>query len=200
MEEDKQIEELGFPILIEKKLIEAGINKVSDLVNLSHEELKNINGIGQQNYIRIKVKMYSLGYRLKDDSPDLDLQKQIEIEKLRWEYLKSAKKLRQLNGLKGKLAIEIKNLDKAKDDIKKEIHKYNEILLLIKQSTKELKNTSEVRFIRRANNELSRTLERREKEIAKRNSTIRRIDEKTKEINERRNEIQNIINDEEEER
>ena len=102
--------------------------------------------------------------------------------------------------MKGKLAIEIKNLDKAKDDIKKEIHKYNEILLLIKQSTKELKNTSEVRFIRRANNELSRTLERREKEIAKRNSTIRRIDEKTKEINERRNEIQNIINDEEEER
>ena len=114
MLDDKKITEIGLPRAITANLYDEGIEKLSDLLNLTNDELKQIKNIGVQKYYNIKIALYSLGHRLKDDCENLDLKTEISNAETYIEINKYSLKQDELQTNRNKLNNQVKIMEKER--------------------------------------------------------------------------------------
>ena len=179
MLDDKKITEIGLPRAITANLYDEGIEKLSDLLNLTNDELKQIKNIGVQKYYNIKIALYSLGHRLKDDCENLDLKTEISNAETYIEINKYSLKQDELQTNRNKLNNQVKIMEKERAFLIENIQKYTGLSELVMQSPN-TNNTSEIEFLESILRELFQKLNDKNEGIQRIKSNISEKNKKKK--------------------
>ena len=185
MLDDKEITEIGLPRAITANLYDEGIEKLSDLLNLTNDELKQIKNIGVQKYYNIKIALYSLGHRLKDDCENLDLKTEISNAETYIEINKYSLKQDELQTNRNKLNNQVKIMEKERAFLIENIQKYTGLSELVMQSPN-TNNTSEIEFLESILRELFQKLNDKNEGIQRIKSNISEIDSKIIELEQKK--------------
>ena len=185
MLDDKEITEIGLPRAITANLYDEGIEKLSDLLNLTNDELKQIKNIGVQKYYNIKIALYSLGHRLKDDCENLDLKTEISNAETYIEINKYSLKQDELQINRNKLNNQVKIMEKERAFLIENIQKYTGLSELVMQSPN-TNNTSEIEFLESILRELFQKLNDKNEGIQRIKSNISEIDSKIIELEQKK--------------
>lgn len=185
MLDDKEITEIGLPRAITSNLYDEGIEKLSDLLNLTNDELKQIKNIGVQKYYNIKIALYSLGHRLKDDCENLDLKTEISNAETYIEINKYSLKQDELQTNRNKLNNQVKIMEKERAFLIENIQKYTGLSELVMQSPN-TNNTSEIEFLESILRELFQKLNDKNEGIQRIKSNISEIDSKIIELEQKK--------------
>lgn len=185
MLDDKKITEIGLPRAITANLYDEGIEKLSDLLNLTNDELKQIKNIGVQKYYNIKIALYSLGHRLKDDCENLDLKTEISNAETYIEINKYSLKQDELQINRNKLNNQVKIMEKERAFLIENIQKYTGLSELVMQSPN-TNNTSEIEFLESILRELFQKLNDKNEGIQRIKSNISEIDSKIIELEQKK--------------
>ena len=185
MLDDKEITEIGLPRAITANLYDEGIEKLSDLLNLTNDELKQIKNIGVQKYYNIKIALYSLGHRLKDDCENLDLKTEISNSETYIEINKNSLKQDELQTNRNKLNNQVKIMEKERAFLIENIQKYTGLSELVMQSPN-TNNTSEIEFLESILRELFQKLNDKNEGIQRIKSNISEIDSKIIELEQKK--------------
>ncbi|MBO6233244.1 MAG: hypothetical protein J6N78_04215 [Clostridia bacterium] len=185
MLDDKKITEIGLPRAITANLYDEGIEKLSDLLNLTNDELKQIKNIGVQKYYNIKIALYSLGHRLKDDCENLDLKTEISNAETYIEINKYSLKQDELQTNRNKLNNQVKIMEKERAFLIENIQKYTGLSELVMQSPN-TNNTSEIEFLESILRELFQKLNDKNEGIQRIKSNISEIDSKIIELEQKK--------------
>ena len=185
MLDDKEITEIGLPRAITANLYDEGVEKWSDLLNLTNDELKQIKNIGVQKYYNIKIALYSLGHRLKDDCENLDLKTEISNSETYIEINKNSLKQDELQTNRNKLNNQVKIMEKERAFLIENIQKYTGLSELVMQSPN-TNNTSEIEFLESILRELFQKLNDKNEGIQRIKSNISEIDSKIIELEQKK--------------
>lgn len=185
MLDDKKITEIGLSRAITANLYDEGIEKLSDLLNLTNDELKQIKNIGVQKYYNIKIALYSLGHRLKDDCENLDLKTEISNAETYIEINKYSLKQDELQINRNKLNNQVKIMEKERAFLIENIQKYTGLSELVMQSPN-TNNTSEIEFLESILRELFQKLNDKNEGIQRIKSNISEIDSKIIELEQKK--------------
>lgn len=183
MDLNSRIEVLKLSTYAKNSLLDAGIDTVEKLINLTNVELKNIRFIGNQIYSEIKLKLYENGLKLKDDLEELNFEEEKKMLEENTNVERDKMRVKMLLVKKRKVEKELNRFEEEKEKISYQLNKKIQECVEVQENLDPLDDKSELKLLKSIEKELLEKIEIISMGIKIRRNKLKELNTKIEEIN-----------------